>query len=79
MKDKKPFEEMQKDELVAKCKRQQESLRIATNKIKSLTRELEIVRTVISERRLSQKLVACMEETLSYMREVEYYKKKYGV
>ena len=63
------LEELTKEELVAKCQNQKESLKVANDKIQSLSKELELVRVVLSE-----KLRICMEETLSYVEEVERLK-----
>ena len=68
------LEELTKEELIAKCQNQKESLKVANDKIQSLSKELEIIRVVLSERRLSEKLRICMEETLSYVEEVERLK-----
>ena len=70
------LEELTKEELIAKCQNQKESLKVANDKIQSLSKELEIIRVVLSERRLSEKLRICMEETLSYVEEVERLKKE---
>ena len=70
------LEDMSRDELVVKCYTYKNNLHIANEKIKSLTKELELARVVLSERRLTEKLRICMEETLSYMKEIERMKIK---
>jgi hypothetical protein len=70
------IEDMSKEQLITKCYTYKNNLYIANEKIKSLTKELELARVVLSERRLTEKLRICMEETLSYMKEIERMKIK---
>lgn len=70
------FEEMSKEELIKKCYTYKDNLFIANQKIKSLNSELEIIRVVLSERNIPNKLRICMDETLSYIEEVERMKIK---
>lgn len=70
------FEEMSKEELIKKCYTYKDNLFIANQKIKSLNSEVEIIRVVLSERNIPNKLRICMDETLSYIEEVERMKIK---
>lgn len=70
------FEDMSKEELIKKCYTYKDNLFIANQKIKSLNSELEIIRVVLSTRNIPNKLRICMDETLSYIEEVERMKIK---
>lgn len=70
------IEDMSKEQLITKCYTYKNNLYIANQKIISLTRELELLKVVLSERRLTEKMRICMEETLSYMKEIERMKIK---
>lgn len=70
------FEDMSKEELIKKCYTYKDNLFIANQKIKSLNSELEIIRVVLSTRNIPNKLRICMDETLSYMKEIERMKIK---
>ena len=70
------LEDMSRDELIVKCYTYKNNLHIANEKIKSLSKEVELYKVVLSERRLTEKLRICMEETLSYMKEIERMKTK---
>ena len=70
------IEDMSKEELIVKCYTYKNNLHIANEKIKSLSKEVELYKVVLSERRLTEKMRICMEETLSYMKEIERMKIK---
>ena len=70
------FEDMSKKELIKKCYAYKDDLRVTNEKIKSLSGELKIMKAIVSQMTLPHKLQVCMEETLSYMEEIERMKRK---
>lgn len=70
------FEDMSKEELIKKCYTYKDDLRVTNEKIKSLNSELKIMKAIVSQMTLPHKLQVCMEETLSYMEEIERIKRK---
>ena len=71
-----PLEEMTREELIKKCENQREQIKTLNQVLQSRQKELELYKVCLSERPLNQKLQICMEETLSFMEEVEKFKIK---
>lgn len=71
-----PLEEMTKEQLIQKCENQREQIKTLNQVLQLRQKELEIYKVCLSERPLNSKLQICMEETLSYMNEIEKLKNK---
>lgn len=71
-----PLEEMTREELIQKCENQREQIKTLNQVLQSRQKELELYKVCLSERPLNSKLQICMEETLSYMNEIEKLKNK---
>lgn len=71
-----PLEEMTREELIQKCGNQREQIKTLNQVLQSRQKELELYKVCLSEKPLNSKLQICMEETLSFMEEVERFKNK---
>lgn len=73
-KKKKEIEDLSYEELLKKCQNQQESLKIANDKIKSLSRKVALYEEIFSNSKISIKVMVAAEETLSCFDEIESLK-----
>ena len=73
-KKKKEIEDLSYEELFKKCQNQQESLKIANDKIKSLSRKVALYEEIFSNSKISTKVMVAAEETLSCFDEIEFLK-----
>lgn len=70
------LEDLTKEELVKKCKNQRENIKILNSVVKKLKEELELKNYILSNAKMSEKIRVCMNETISYMEEVEQLKQE---
>lgn len=70
------LEEMSREELIEKCLNQRQHIQELQDKITSLKKEVELQKVAMSSMKLNRKLDIYMGETLSYMEDVEYMKRK---
>ena len=73
-KKKKEIEDISYEELLKKCQNQQASLKIANDKIKSLSRKVALYEEIFSNSKISTKVIVAAEETLSCFDEIEFLK-----
>lgn len=69
MKEKRPLENMTKEELIKKCQNQKGT-------IKDYKRQIEFLKNFIDESNLSRKIKICYEETISLFDDIEGLKKQ---
>ena len=70
------LEELSKEELIKKCLNQRTLIQELQDKIKKLSKEVELKDVAMSSMKLNRKLDIYMSETLSYMEDIEYMKRK---
>ena len=72
----KNLEDLSREELLAICNVYKVGLSVANEKLKSKSRELEIIKVVLSQRNIPSKVKVCMDETIAYIKEIEKLKIK---
>lgn len=70
------LEELSREELIKKCLNQRALIQELQDKIKKLSKEVELKDVAMSSMKLNRKLDIYMSETLSYMEDIEYMKRK---
>jgi tRNA A37 threonylcarbamoyladenosine dehydratase len=70
------FEELSKEELIEKCYNYKENIKILNEKIKQLNKKINVFEIEMSNRTQSNKIKLYMQETMSYIDEIERLKKK---
>ena len=70
------LEELSREELIKKCLNQRALIQELQDKIKKLSKEVELKDIAMSSMKLNRKLDIYMSETLSYMEDIEYMKRK---
>jgi hypothetical protein len=70
------YSELTKEELIKKCENQKLNIKQLENSLKIANSRINILQTITSEMNIYDKLNVCMQETLSYMEEVEELKKQ---
>lgn len=70
------FEELSKQELIEKCYNYKENIKILNEKIKQLNKKINVFEIEMSNRTQSNKIKLYMQETMSYIDEIERLKKK---
>lgn len=75
-KEQKPLEELTKEELIKKCKNQRSNIQQLEATLEKTQRELKFKDAMYSNISLPHKLQIAMNETLSYINEVERFKKE---
>lgn len=73
-KKKKEIEDIPYEELLKKCKHQQESLKVANDKIKNLLRKVNLYEEMFGNSKISTKVRVATEETLDCFDEIEFLK-----
>ena len=74
--EKKPLEELSKEELIIKCLNQRANIQLLQIKQEKLERENVLYKEMYSNIPLSAKVKVAMQETMSYINEVERLKKE---
>ena len=72
----KNLEDLSREELLTICNVYKVGLSVANEKLKSKSRELEIIKVVLSQRNIPSKVKVCMDETIAYIKEIEKLKIK---
>lgn len=70
------LEKLSREELIKKCLNQRNHIQELQDKITSLKKEVELKDVAMSKLKLNHKLDIYMQETLSYMEDIEYMKRK---
>lgn len=70
------LEDLSKEELLQKCKNQRYVIARLNEIANILRKKCELYELVMSRRPLDQKIRVCINETLSYMEEIEEIKKE---
>ncbi|MCK9576132.1 MAG: hypothetical protein M0R51_09415 [Clostridia bacterium] len=70
------YSELTKEELIKKCENQKLNIKQLENSLKIANSRINVLQTITSEMNIYDKLNVCMQETLSYMEEVEELKKQ---
>lgn len=71
---KKEIKDLSYEELLKKCKHQQESLKVANDKIKNLSRKVTLYEEMFGNAKISAKVRVATEETLDCFNEIEFLK-----
>lgn len=66
-----PLENLSKNDLIKKCENQKQLIQNLVDKNKRLQDQCNILRLVVSNARIDYKLMVCMQETMSYIDDVE--------
>ena len=75
-KEQKPLEELTKEELIKKCQNQRSNIQQLQSTLEKTQRELKLKDAMYSNISLPHKLQIAMNETLSYINEIERFKKE---
>lgn len=75
-KQQKPLEELTKEELIKKCLNQRNNIQQLQATLEKTQREFDLYKIMNSNRSLPLKLQIAMNETLSYINEIERFKKE---
>ena len=66
-----PLEKLSKNDLIKKCENQKQLIQNLVDKNKRLQDQCNILRLVVSNASIDHKLMVCMQETMSYIDDVE--------
>lgn len=66
-----PLEKLSKNDLIKKCENQKQLIQNLVDKNKRLQDQCNILRLVVSNANINHKLMVCMQETMSYIEDVE--------
>lgn len=73
-KEKVRLEDLTHEELLKKCYNQKRVIKELNDKVNLLSSRNRVLETITSEKTLTHKLLVCMEETMSYIDDVENLK-----
>ena len=76
IKQQKPLEELTKEELIKKCLNQRNNIQQLQATLEKTQREFSLHKAMHSDMSLPHKLQIAMNETLSYINEIERFKKE---
>lgn len=71
-----PLEDLTKDELIKKCLNQRENIKQLQDKLKQIETKCDLLQTYMSSKSSRTKIDIYMEETLSFMEDIEELKKE---
>lgn len=66
-----PLEKLSKNDLIKKCENQKQLIQNLVDKNKRLQDQCNILRLIVSNKRIDHKVMVCMQETMSYIDDVE--------